>query len=123
VTLIVHRCQIPGCGHPDWWADIGRAACPTRGGLPTAPAFRRTTCDHEQRPCHPDRECEFGPPELQAEWRSSDNTPYLELRTPGTFVNRNAARFVTCDGDDCRRFYAEQTGQPLDIPEIADAPF
>lgn len=123
MTLIVHRCQIDGCHHPDWWAINGRAAGPTRGGLPTAPAFRRKSCDHVQRPCHPGRPCQFGPPELQNEWRSVDNTPYTEIRPPGTFVNRHQAAFITCDCDDCRRFYTETTGIELDDPAAEPVPF
>ena len=108
--LIVHICT--KCGCPDMWAgNHTTTACPTRNAVPTPTDAKRRDCYWQQN-AHPVEHhqgfpCVWGPPETRPEWDAITGKEILELRVPGSRIKGSSD---TCDGDDCRRFYAEQTG-------------
>lgn len=96
--LIVHRCTIAGCNHPDVWGQ--RAAHPVLGLTGALPV----NCGQG---CHP--KCQWNDqPEAMPRW-DRDGRPVTDIVPPGSEYPSMHAR-STHDCEACRDLYAQLTG-------------
>lgn len=105
--LIVHRCTIAGCGHPDVWGKRDRhPVLGLTGALPT-------NCGQG---CHP--KCQWNPQPEAMPRIHSDGTPIAEVVVvsdviaPGTSTPWYTSG-STHDCAACRDLYQQLTGQAV----------